>query len=138
MSTTTDIAPAVALLHAVPASKVHTRRLGVDYVYQADECGRKWYGATTEDLADLAARLERGDDDAYSLWCAERGGADPLPYIATDLDGGNEETFATSSMDDAEYLARRWVEEQDGDGEGVTRVDILGPDGSESTVTVRA
>lgn len=131
------IATAIAHLSAVPAGKLHAQRLGVEYVYQADECGRQWFGCDSEDLEKLGAALEAQRPDAYSLWCAAVGGADPLAYIVTDRDGGNEETFAVASMDDAKDHAKRWVEaHHEETGNVVTRLSIVGPDGDEETLDV--
>ncbi len=44
--------------------------LGV--VYFAAET-RRYYAVDVDQLIDLAARLRRGDTDAYSRWCAEDG-----------------------------------------------------------------
>lgn len=122
---------AIETLSAVPASTFHSRRFGISYVYFASET-RRWYGVSRVALADLDARLGREEPEAYSLWCSEHGG-DALPFVATDRDGGVEENFTVAGMDDAEDLARAWVERVGG---GLTRLGILAPDGHERFVTV--
>jgi len=41
-----------------------------DYLYQ-EIPGGEIYVVTESDLSDLGRRLDRGDIDAYSRWCAE-------------------------------------------------------------------
>lgn len=39
------------------------------WAYHADEINA-WVVVREDDILDLGARLERDEDDAYSLWCA--------------------------------------------------------------------
>lgn len=41
-------------------------------IYWADET-HEWWAITQDELADLAAALQRGDHDAYSEWCTRTG-----------------------------------------------------------------
>jgi hypothetical protein len=41
------------------------------YAYRADETGGWVIGVSRSDVIGLGARLLRGDEDAYSFWCAE-------------------------------------------------------------------
>lgn len=134
---TSTIETAIKHLSAVPAGKFHQGRFGVTYVYQADESSRRWYGCTKAQLANLGERLERGDVDAYSFWCAETGGADALPFVVTDRDAGCEEHYTVSTMDDAKDCAKRWVEKNHEEtGDVVTRLIIVAPDGDEEAINV--
>jgi len=36
-----------------------------------DHATREWWRVDADAMADLGERLDRGDRDAYSLWCAE-------------------------------------------------------------------
>lgn len=40
------------------------------YMYRDDNT-RQWYAVEVSELEDLGRRLEAGEPDAYSLWCAE-------------------------------------------------------------------
>jgi hypothetical protein len=40
------------------------------YAYRDDATRSDW-AVTAEQMADLGARIVRGDDDSYSLWCAD-------------------------------------------------------------------
>jgi hypothetical protein len=41
-----------------------------DYAYFAEET-RRWYVVDSSDIADLSERLDRGEQDVYSRWCAD-------------------------------------------------------------------
>lgn len=60
--TDTAKATAIELLRAVEVPQ--------GWAYYADEV-TAWVVVTEEDILDLGARLERGEDDAYSIWCSE-------------------------------------------------------------------
>jgi len=63
---TDHVTAAISKLSAVPAALLFARRLGITHVYQAAECGGRWYGADDAALARLGAALESGQPDAYS------------------------------------------------------------------------
>lgn len=73
-----DLAPALDLLDGEVYFDADGDIAGV--VYYAAEVGR-YYAVDRYGLLDLAERLERGERDAYSLWCAE-GGAVPSSETA--------------------------------------------------------
>lgn len=126
---------AIAKLNAVPAAKIWKKRLGITHVYQAAEMNGRWYGVTEAQLADLQGRLKRNEANAYSLWCAETS-APVVPYLATDLDGGDEETFEVRNMYEAIDCARAWVNKHHEEtGDTTTRLLIIGPDGDEERLT---
>lgn len=52
------------------------------YAYRADETAT-WYAVTEDDLIDLAERVSRGHDEAYSRWCADTV-SDPIDVHAAD------------------------------------------------------
>lgn len=66
--TNDDLAPALDLLDGEAYFDANGDIAGV--VYYAAEVGR-YYAVDRYGLLDLAERLERGERDAYSLWCAE-------------------------------------------------------------------
>jgi hypothetical protein len=74
---------ALALAH-LQATDRYDERLGLA-VYRDDSGG--WYISDDEDLADLGARLEGGETDAYSRWCSDTTAVElDLDSIAGQLD----------------------------------------------------
>lgn len=72
-----DLTAALALLDGVEYRDGDDNSL-TGVVYYAAET-RRYYAVDVQAVEDLAARLEHGDPEAYSRWCAEEGSADGYP-----------------------------------------------------------
>ena len=119
-----EMTVAIAKLNAVPVAPVWRWRLKISHVYQALECGGRWYGADEIALAKLGEALLSGREDAYSHWCAETATVE-VPFLVYDRDGGNEETFRVATMADAMQASMQWA------GDSACRIGIIAPDGEE-------
>jgi hypothetical protein len=62
-TTSSQLSTAIAYLDAYPLADGR-------YAYRDDATRADW-AVTVEQLADLGMRIERDDDDAYSVWCAD-------------------------------------------------------------------
>ena len=123
---TTDLTAALALLDGVEYRDGDDNSL-TGVVYYAAET-RRYYAVDVQAVEDLAARLERGDPEAYSLWCAETGYADPYRTAAQ---AATAEGWLEEEEEESKDAVDRW-ETVDGytatfatvDGEGSVEVAV--------------
>lgn len=125
-------------LIALAIGRTNAHKTPIGWTYLANETGSHWV-CTDSEMELLGEMLDSGQDDAYSLWCAEGNGFE-LQIVVNDVDGDAVHTLAHGSTREvasqlsADHPAHDMIQKLIATGEPVSQT--FDRDGESFTVRV--